>query len=204
MATLETVKQSIFSHGITVDKMVLEDSTKLLVSTTDAVSLLIVAPSNVYAGRPVFLVPTALSASLSGKASPYSAPSTSGGSNVSNIRPYGLAKSNRNIYADEVAGSFGAFGSGKLTVVSNGLVTVRPNVYGNPNGTTTTVHVYKSIETFYVGDPLYVSLANDVYLGMITKTVDASGDDRNDNTLLGYVTIPPTASNPQLEFRLVL
>jgi len=117
-----------------------------------------------------------------------------------NVRPYGLAKANKNSYIDETSNSFGMYGSGKLTVVCNGIVEVSHNVY-EVGDTSVTVKVYDDAQSYNVGDKLYVELTDAGKLGMITNQVSSGV---NDNTYLGIVTKAPSSSDPVMQIRLEL
>jgi hypothetical protein len=163
---IESSGQQIYSHGITVNYRILEDATKLVKS--DAV---------IYAGRAVTMDPT-------------TGLIIAGGGNV---RTYGLAKSNKNSYVDETKGSFGAYGSGKMTTVLKGLVTVRPNYFVASDETIAKIKVYDDtiLATYQYLQALYVDTN-----GLITN-VTTQG-----NTLLGYCTKPPTSTDETMEISL--
>lgn len=110
---------------------------------------------------------------------------------------YGLCKLDSNAFADFAFGEFGAFGSGQLTVVIQGVLLLGQSVYNeievNSSTTTssapTTVKVYDDSKTYAVGDELYV---------------DGTGLISNDNSagkasLLGKVVSGPTLNGGFLE-----
>jgi len=151
--------------AINTDRRVLEDSTK--VANAAAV---------VYAGRPCSLDSNA---------------QVIAGTNATLF--YGLAKNDKNSYRDDTFGEFGAFGSGKLNVVVEGIVTVAPSIYSTVNGTTQ-IDVYDSLLTYNVNDALYASSTN-----LITNDGASANGLTN---FLGRVNVPPTGTNPNMEIRL--
>ncbi|MEM7827537.1 MAG: hypothetical protein QXD72_02400 [Candidatus Aenigmatarchaeota archaeon] len=133
----------------------LEDSTKPC--NVDAV---------IYSGRPVTL-------NADGEVVPVTA----------NKTVYGLAKSNKNQYIDEVFDPRGMYGSGKIAVVVLGIVDVYHNIYTLQDGTEVKIDNFDTAQTYNVMDPLYVELTNEEKIGIITNVTD----ENNDKTFLGYV-----------------
>jgi len=157
--------QSMFVYGINVDYRAMEDSTKY------------VDPSAVlYPGRPVRLTSTSLV-------------KNSDGSTIT----FGLAKSNKNSYVDDTFGEFGAYGSGKMSVVVLGMVTVRPNLYVKSDGTIDTINVWDTTKTYLVNDYLYCNAS-----GLITN--DSTGVT---GSKFGYVLKPPATEDVTMEIRML-
>jgi hypothetical protein len=110
---------------------------------------------------------------------------------------YGVSKLDSNSYRDFAFGEFGAFGSGQLTVVTRGILTIGHSVYNQievDTSTTTssspvTVKLYDDTKTYAVGEPLYVDAA-----GLISN--DGSGGK---NSLFGKVLQTPTQTGGYLE-----
>ena len=110
---------------------------------------------------------------------------------------YGICKLDSNAYRDFAFGEFGAFGSGQLTVITRGIVTVGQSVYNQveiDTSTTTssapvTVKLYDDAKTYAVNEPLYVDAA-----GLISN--DGSGGK---NSLFGKVLKTPTQTGGYLE-----
>lgn len=109
---------------------------------------------------------------------------------------YGIAKVDSNGYNDftgtassAVRGQYGAYGSGKLTIVLSGIVRVKASTYNtievDQTGSTAsavTVKVYDDALSYVPGDVLYVD-AN----GLITKTAS------NKASIFGKVISAPTS-----------
>jgi len=174
--------------GVNSDNTYLEDSTKT-VDTTETL---------IFAGRPVY---------IDGSGAPALTPVLHAyDANSNNLRVYGIAKFNKNVYIDETKGALGGiYGGGKGTVVKKGIVSIRPISFILSNDTELTVDMYNSALTYLVGQPLYVELYNASKLGQITNVLDTThtGAGVNGTTLLGYVTKPPSATDPVLELELI-
>jgi hypothetical protein len=91
---------------------------------------------------------------------------------------YGLSKLDSNNYRDFAFGEFGAFGSGQLTVVLSGVMSIGQSVFNQievDSSTTTasapvTVKLYDDTKTYIPGQALYVDAA-----GLISNTPMAGG-----------------------------
>jgi len=124
-----STRQSIFLHGINIDKPILEFA-DLAVDPT----------AEINAGSPVRVDPTSgLVVAV-----------------TTNVKIAGLSKSNKNVYVDETFGSFGAYGSGKLAFVVKGICTVRHNYFINSAGAIVTVKTFDDTQTYAPMAPLYV------------------------------------------------
>lgn len=84
---------------------------------------------------------------------------------------YGVSKLDSNQYRDFAFGEFGAFGTGKLTVVTKGVVRIKDSVYSGIEVNTSTtgstneqVQLLASPVVWAVNDPVYVTET-----GLITK-----------------------------------
>jgi len=169
--------------GLNTKYRVLEDSTK-------AVDIAAV----VYAGRAVSLEASGANAGMLLDAG-----------SVGNVRPYGLAKFNKNTYIDETSGAYGAYGSGQGTVVMNGIVSVQANAFVTDAGTEVIVPTFDaSFLTAAVGAPVYVNLTAGASFGQLTTTLVSSGAGQNDQTLLGYLNALPADVNSPAEIRVAL
>lgn len=106
----------------------------------------------------------------------------------------GLAKNSMNSYSDETSGSTlgGIYGSGCMTVVTKGIVTLRHSYYQTASGTIVTVKGYD--DTAVTGilpatNPmvaLYITSA-----GVVTVAAGAVGTS---NCKIGYLLVPPVAN----------
>ena len=102
---------------------------------------------------------------------------------------YGISKLDSNTYRDFAFGEFGAYGSGNLTAVTRGVMTVGQSIFNETEVDTsttiasapTTVKVFDDTKTYAVNEPLYVDAA-----GLISN--DGSGGK---NSLLGKVLKTP-------------
>jgi len=155
-------KQDLFIHGINVDKSILEFS-----------DLPVDPNATINAGSPVTIDPT----------------SNKIVAVTSDVKCFGLSKSNKNAYVDETYGSFGAYGSGRLTVVVKGIVTVRFNYFIDSSGALVTVKTFDDSKTYVPMQELYVDSS-----GLITNVNTLS------NTKLGYVLVPPTSTSKVMQF----
>jgi len=103
---------------------------------------------------------------------------------------YGLSKLDSNNYRDFAFGEFGAFGSGQLTVVLEGILSIGQSVFNQieiDSSTTTasaptTVKLYDDTKTYAPGEALYVDAA-----GLISNAPAAGGKV----SLLGKVLKTP-------------
>ena len=83
---------------------------------------------------------------------------------------YGLSKLDSNSYRDFAFGEFGAFGSGQLTVVVQGQVSVSPSIFNQieittatlPVGSTVVVPLYDDSKDYVPGQALYVATVTGV------------------------------------------
>jgi hypothetical protein len=137
---------------------------------------------NVYEGQPVAL-------NAAGKL--VAAASTS--------KVYGISKLDSNTYRDFAFGEFGAFGTGKLTVVSKGIVRVKASVYNkiemDSSATVTspvTVQVYDTSKTYVPGEALYVDAAGLITNAAVDKT-----------SILGRVVAAPASAGDWLELEIL-
>lgn len=114
---------------------------------------------------------------------------------------YGISKLDSNSFRDFAFGEFGAFGSGNLTVVTRGVMTVGQSIFNEievDTSTTvaaspTTVKVFDDTKTYAVGEPLYVDAA-----GLISND-GAAGKE----SLLGKVLkTPPQLGGTLLEMEI--
>ena len=101
----------------------------------------------------------------------------------------GVSKLDSNEYADFAFGEFGAFGTGKLSVVTKGIVRVKDSVYNKievnsstTEATDTHIHILAGV-TFAVNDLVYVDAA-----GLITNAAVSA------NSIFGKVTATPTST----------
>lgn len=102
---------------------------------------------------------------------------------------YGISKLDSNAYADLSFGEVGAFGSGQLTVITEGTISVGHSVFNKievDSSTTTasapvTVKIYDDTQTYAPGEALYVDAA-----GLITNQTAAGKQ-----SLLGKVLRTP-------------
>lgn len=113
---------------------------------------------------------------------------------------YGIAKCDSNAFRDFAFGEFGAFGSGKLTVITRGVLLLAQSVYNQveadssttSSSSPTTIKVWDDAMTYAVGEPLYVSAG-----GLITNS--AAGGKQS---LLGKVLSTPAQNGGFLELEL--
>jgi hypothetical protein len=95
----------------------------------------------------------------------------------------GLAKNAMNSYIDETAGALGGiYGSGKMTVVTKGIVTLRHSYYTAVTGILPATNPMIA---------LYITAA-----GLVTTAALAVGTS---NCKIGYLINPPTATNPAIQ-----
>jgi hypothetical protein len=109
---------------------------------------------------------------------------------TSAAKVYGISKLDSNTYRDFAFGEVGAFGSGQLTVVTEGTLSIGHSVFNSieiDSSTTsasapTTVKLYDDTKTYAPGEALYVDAA-----GLISNTPAAGGKV----SLLGKVLKTP-------------
>lgn len=102
---------------------------------------------------------------------------------------YGISKLDSNQFRDFAFGEFGAFGSGQLTAVTKGILTLAQSTYNQievdtsttTSSSPTTIKVFDDTQTYAVGDSLYVDTN-----GLISK-VNSAGKE----SLLGKVLKTP-------------
>jgi len=124
-----------------------------------------------YAGRPVTLNADGLVVAVN-----------------SNVKVLGLVKSHKNSYVDEVSDNYGMHGSGRVTVVVSGLVEIAPNYFTAADGSEIVVPNYENdFLTAAPMSPVYVNTSN----GTLTTSNTAA------NTLVGYLIVPPTSTDPR-------
>jgi hypothetical protein len=177
MIPVSSPSNNIYLHAVQVDKPVLEIAELPVLSTGTAIN----------AGNGVVLDTTA-----------------NGGKVIlatADAKVLGLAKNAKNAYADETAGALGGiYGSGCMTVVSKGIVTLRHSYYQNTAGAIVTVKGYD--DTAVTGilpatNPmiaLYITAA-----GLVTTAALAVGTT---NCKIGFLLVPPTATNPAIQIYL--
>lgn len=151
--------------AINADFIVLEDGTKAKLTASE----------QIYEGSPLTLDATTGSLKLAAKAD----------------KVYGLSKLDSNNYRDFAFGESGAFGSGQLTVVIQGQVSVSPSVFNEievtthtgPTPSSTTVNLYDTSKTYVPGQPLYVDASGYISNAAADKT-----------SLFGRVVMPLVGS----------
>ena len=170
------------SIGINVDRPILSDSTKELLET-----------AVVYAGRPVAIDPT------TGKLVDFGNDATTGG--AGNVKPFGLARANKNQYANEARGSNGMYGSGQVDVAMLCVATLKSNVFSSTDGSDVEKQTYDADLEYFPGDELYVDQSSSATKrGLITKTkVETDTPDKNDNTFVGTVMRKPSATDKTMQ-----
>jgi hypothetical protein len=110
---------------------------------------------------------------------------------------YGICKLDSNQFNDFAFGEFGAFGSGQLTVVLQGILLLAQSIYNEIEVTTqtttslapTTIKVYDDTQSYNVNDALYVDS-----MGLISN-VNTAGKQ----SLLGRVVSTPAQNGGFLE-----
>ena len=162
--------------GINPDEVKLEDSTKMVA----------IEDVGVYGGSPMTLgvtggVSTLMSWSyLAAKSLPL------------NVPVYGIAKFQKNGYADETFDKTGLYGSGKGTVIQLGRVSLYNNVFRTAdNGIVQMFAFDNSITDYAPMDKLYVNcdVSDTEHFGQITNVlVGGTGADVNGNTEFGVVS----------------
>jgi len=141
----ESLNQTIFTHGINIEKALLEwnDATVTAAVTINAGGCVRLDSTT----GPATLVPV-----------------------TTDVKVLGLAKSNKNIYVDEVGGALGGiYGSGKMGVIIKGIVTLMSNYYQDP--VTGVINEFKTFDgtSFTKGAAVYASATS------IINTTGASG-----------------------------
>lgn len=172
--------------GINMDKLVLSDSQRSVKDT-----------AVIYAGRPVALDSNSLVVD-------YGNDATSGG--AGNVRISGLARANKNAFVNEASGSFGMFGSGQIDIAIMGIATLKANVFSSTSDSNVdlTKPTFDESLTYAVGDSLWVDQGSDATKrGLINNVKLTSGAAQNDNTFVGYVVRPPSASDSSMTILLL-
>lgn len=173
--------------GINPDDVKMEDATKL-VKLED---------TSIYGGSPLALINDAGVFKLA--SFKYLMDEALGG----NIKPYGLAKFNKNAYIDETFDQQGMYGSGKGTAIQLGRVTLMNNIFRTvAGGVTPKFGFVESITDYAPMQELYINLdVASADCGKLTNVkISAVQADRNDNTLVGYVAnYFASATQPVLE-----
>jgi hypothetical protein len=172
--------------GLNSDDVKLIDSTKA-VATTD---------TSIYGGSPMALVfvssvPTVVSYDY-----------LSDNSLTLNVKPYGIAKFNKNSYQDDTDDTQGIYGGSKGTVIQLGRLSLINNVFRSSDGTITQVFAFDTTQTYTAMQALYVNCdVNSASFGKITnQLVSTETADKNTNTLIGYVSAwYSSATQPVLE-----
>lgn len=121
---------------------------------------------------------------------------------AANVKPYGLAKFNKNAYIDETFDKLGTYGSGKGTVMQLGRLSLMNNIFRTSDGGVEAVFSFDTTQTYLPMQALYVNLdSTSAAYGKITnQVVSTETADRNDGTLVGYVAnFFPSATQPVLE-----
>ena len=82
---------------------------------------------------------------------------------VQGSKVYGLSKLDSNQYRDFAFGEYGAYGTGKVTIVKSGIARVKASVFGQieidssaTTSTPVTVEAFNSALTYTPGEALYV------------------------------------------------
>ena len=118
---------------------------------------------------------------------------------TSAMKVYGVSKLDSNQYRDFAYGEFGAFGTGKLTVVCQGIVRVKASVYNkveigtDPAAVVVNQLIYKTGLTYVPGEPLYVDAD-----GLISNAAAV-----NKISFLGRVVAAPATDGDWLELELM-
>jgi len=160
--------------GLNPDEVKLEDATKFVAESD----------MSIYGGSPLTLGVTGGVATL--MSYQYRADN---GLDL-NVAPYGIAKFQKNSYADETFDKTGLYGSGKGNVIQLGRVSLFNNVFRTASNGIEKVFAFDELITDYAPmDKLYVNLdVNDAQFGKITNVLDGTtGPAANGNTLLGFV-----------------
>jgi len=164
-----SANQKIFDHAIQVEKPLLESS-----------DLAADATVTLFAGQPV-----RISAALA------VVPVTT------DVKVFGLSKVNKNAYVDETAGALGGiYGSGKVTVVNKGIVTLRHNYFQTNSGATATVY------TFDEGTLIAVAPMTALYASTVGNISTSAGAAGTTNCKIGYVLVAPTATVKAMQIML--
>ena len=178
--------------GLNPDEVKLEDSTKV-VAETDV---------TIYGGSPVTLGVTG------GVSTLMSWGYLTANGKTLNAAPYGIAKFQKNSYADETFDKTGLYGSGKGTVIQLGRISLYNNVFRtSDNGIVQVFAFDESITNYVPMEKLYVNCdINDAHFGKITNVltvasgVSGSTAMANNLTELGVVSAYyASATQPVLE-----
>lgn len=170
--------------GINPDDVKMEDSTKIVK----------VEDTTIYGGMPLALYSDAGVIKLA------SFKYLADNSIAANVKPYGIAKFNKNSYIDETFDQLGMYGSGKGTVIQLGRISLMNNVFRTSVGGVVKVFGFDSTLTYLPMQPLFVNLdTTSAACGKITNVEDAGGVE-NTATLVGYVAnFFASATEPVLE-----
>ena len=174
--------------GLNPDEVKLEDSTKV-VAASDV---------TVYGGTPMTLV------DVSGVSTLVSWGYLAAQHLTLNVPMYGIAKFQKNAYADETFDKTGLYGSGKGTVIQLGRVSLfNPVFRTSDNGIVQVFAFDTSITDYKPMDKLYVNCdILDAHFGMITNDLvgGTGATAANANTELGVVSAYyASATQPVLE-----
>ena len=173
--------------GLNPDEVKLEDATKF-VAMSDV---------SIYGGSPLTLGMTG------GQSTLMSYQFRADNSLPLNVAPYGLAKFQKNGYADETFDKTGLYGSGKGNVIQLGRVSLFNNVFRTADNGVVKVFAFDdSIHDYAPMDKLYVNCdVNNSAFGKITNDlVGGTGAAANDNTELGFVSaFYDSSTEPVLE-----
>lgn len=172
--------------GLNPDDVKLEDSTKVVFQSD----------VTVYGGMPMTLV------SNSGVSTLASWGYLNANTLTLNVKPYGLAKFQKNAYADETFDKTGLYGSGRGTVIQLGRVSLYNNVFRTADNGIVQVFAFDSTITNYAPmQKLYVNCdINSAAFGKITNVGVTSGAAQNDLTEFGVVSAYyASATQPVLE-----
>jgi hypothetical protein len=173
--------------GLNPDEVKLEDATKFVA----------MSDMSIYGGSPLTLGVTGGNSTL--MSYQYRADNRL----ALNVAPYGLAKFQKNSYADETFDKTGLYGSGKGNVIQLGRVSLFNNVFRTADNGVEKVFAFDdSIHDYEPMDKLYVNcdVMSDAF-GKITNVLDGTtGAAANDNTCLGFVAaFYNSATEPVLE-----
>jgi hypothetical protein len=173
--------------GINPDEVKLEDATKMV----------FINDLGVYGGSPMTLVANSGVSTLASWAKLAAA------ALPLNVPVYGVAKFQKNSYADETFDKTGLYGSGKGTVIQLGRVSLYNNVFRTADNGVVQVFAFDSSITGYVPmQKLYVNCdVTNPHFGQITNVLDGTtGAAANGNTEFGVVSAYyANATQPVLE-----
>ena len=174
---------NIFTHGFQVDKPVVEIDEIALSST-----------ATIYSGNPVTL-DTTTNLGVVKLA-------------ITDVKVLGLAKNNQNSYSAEANGDLGGiYGSGKMSVVCKGLVTLGHKYYRALDGSVVTVKCYDDAATVGIlatTNPMTALAITNTGIVTLASNAGSGGIYLATNTLckIGYLVKAPTATDPRIQIYL--